>query len=199
MRATLLAMVAFALQGHLAFAQSSNPPTPAIPPVSMEDQFEKKHDVKEHRGHVVVLIYGDRASADANRALGEYLHVAFHPAAKGQPPAKARTAAVTPVPGATSHPDVITIAVACIGKVPSFVRQILRGQIRNGSPEVPVWLDFEDTMKSSFGLKPGVPNVVILDTEGRYRHNVTGLSSHESKQKLVQQIEALRRETALRP
>ena len=164
-----------------------------VPGVVMEDQFEKARDVRQHRGDVVVLIYGDRKSADANKALGEQIHVAFHPTARGKPPAEARKAPVTPV-GSVQGPDVLTIPVACVGKVPAVVRAVIRGQFRKGSPDVPVWLDFGDVMKMQFAFKAGVPNVVVLDTKGRYRYAAAGAPSAEGMAKLLGVIEALRRE-----
>ena len=177
----------------LACALLAQTPRVVVPDVMMEDQFEQAHDVKHHRGSVVVLIYGDRASANANRALGEQLHVTFHPTAKGQPPAQARTAPVTPIAGAAMSPDMLTVP-ACIGKVPMLVRRLIRGQMKSGSPEVPVWLDFEDTMKTQFALKAGVPNVVVLDAQGRYRYAAAGVPTREGMEKLVGAIEGYRRE-----
>jgi hypothetical protein len=168
-----------------------------VPSLAMEDQFEKPHDVQAHRGDVVVLIYGDRKSADANKVLGERLHVTFHPAAKGLPASQARKAPVRPVPGLPAKvrsPDVLAIPVACVGKVPALVRAIIRGQIRGGSPDMPVWLDFADVMKTLFPFQAGVPNVVVLDTLGRYRHAAGGPPSADGTQRLVEVIEALRRE-----
>lgn len=168
-----------------------------VPQLAMEDQFEKKQDVKDYRGKVLVLIYGDRASADANKALGERLHVQFHPTAKGQPPAKARTAPVAPVAGAPAGqagPDVAAVPVACVGAVPALVQRLIRSQVKSGSPEVPVWLDFADAMKKQFPFKPGVPNVVVLDAEGRYRYAAAGAPTEAGLAKLVGTIEALRRE-----
>jgi hypothetical protein len=191
MRTLRLVLLVSAL---LASALRAQPPRVVVPDVAMEDQFEKAHDVRHHRGAVVVLIYGDRASADANRALGEQLHVAFHPSAKGQPPARARTAAVSPLAGAASSPEVVAVPVACIGKVPQLVRRIIRGQIKGGAPEVPVWLDFEDLMKTQFPFKAGVPNVVVLDTQGRYRYAAAGTPTRDGMEKLLQAIEGYRRE-----
>lgn len=167
-----------------------------VPDIVMEDQFEKVHDVKQHRGDVVVLIYGDRRSADANRALGELVHVHFHPGAQGRPPAEARQAPVRPVPGAARSPKVLAVPVACVGKVPALVRKVIRGQIRSGSPEVPVWLDFTDTMKTTFPFKPGVPNVAVLDAQGRYRYAAAGTPTAEGTTRLLGVIESLRREAA---
>ncbi len=178
----------------LASALRAQTPRIVVPDVMMEDQFEKAHDVTHHRGSVVVLIYGDRASANANRALGEQLHIAFHPTAKGQPPARARLAPVTPIAGTAMNPDVLAVPVACIGKVPGLVRRLIRSQMKSGSPEVPVWLDFEDTMKTQFAFKAGVPNVVVLDAQGRYRYAAAGVPTREGMEKLVGAIEGYRRE-----
>ena len=172
-----------------------------VPDVVMEDQFEKVRDVKQHRGDVVVLIYGDRKSADPNKALGEQIHVAFHPAARGLPPGEARKAPVKPIAGApagTRMPDVLAIPVACVGKVPALVRGVVRGQFKKGSPEVPVWLDFGDVMKTQFPFKPSVPNVVVLDAQGRYRYAAAGTPTPEGMAKLLDVIESLRREAVMK-
>jgi hypothetical protein len=172
---------------------------PVRPEVVMEDQFEATRDAKQHLGHVVVLIYGDRKSSDANKALGEQLHVAFHPSAKGQPPAQARQAPVVPVAGAPAGaptPDVVTVPVALIGKVPALVRKLIRGQFKKASPDVPVWLDFDEVMKSRFPFTAGVPNVVVLDTRGYYRYTAAGSPTPEGMKRLIDTIEALRREAA---
>ncbi|MFO0880060.1 MAG: hypothetical protein U0840_22160 [Gemmataceae bacterium] len=168
-----------------------------VPALAFEDQFEKAHDVKHHRGDVLILIYGDRKSADANRQLGEQIHVAFHPAARGQTPTEARKAPVRSVAGAAAgarSPDVITVPVALIGKVPPLVRGPIRAAFRKNSPEVPVWLDFADTMKSQFPFTAGVPNVIVLDTQGRYRYAAAGVPSADGMKRLLDTIEALRQE-----
>ncbi|MFM7148815.1 MAG: hypothetical protein ACKO23_03135 [Gemmataceae bacterium] len=170
-----------------------------VPNVVLEDQFEAVRDVRHHRGDIVVLIYGDRKSADANKALGEQIHTAFHPGARGLPPAQARKAAVKPVEGGTEltrSPDVLAIPVALIGKVPPLIKKVIRGQFKSGSPEVPVWLDFTDTMKTTFPFTPGVPNVVVLDGQGRYRYAAAGAPTQEGMSKLLGTIEALRKEAS---
>ncbi len=195
MRIPLLSLVWFAfVSGSMLSAQQ-----PFVPAVALEDQFEKPHDVRAHRGDVVVLIYGDRKSADANKALGEILHVAFHPTAKGLPPAQARKAPVRPLPGLPAEarsPDVLAIPVACVGKVPMLVRAIIRAKIRGGSPELPVWLDFAEVMKTQFPFQEGVPNVVVLDAKGQYRYSAKGAPTTEGTRRLIDVIETLRREAA---
>lgn len=174
----------------------SHPPQP-VPPLVMEDQFEQPEKLSDGQGRIVVLIYGDRRSADANKQLGEALHVWFHPSARGLPPDKARQAPVKPLENASPEspgPDVVAVPVACIGKVPPLVRSMIRSQIRNSSPAVPVWLDFQDQMKQLFGLAAGVPNLVVVDTQGRLRCSATGQLNSEQLLQLEAAIEGLRRE-----
>lgn len=173
-----------------------------VPEVVLEDQFERVNDVKKLRGDVVVLIYGDRASAERNKALGEAIHVHFHPTAKGQPPARAQQAPVRPVadaPAGARSPEVRTIAVACVGKVPALVARLIRSQIRSGSPDVAVWLDLDDAMKRQFPFKAGVPNLVVLDAQGRYRYAAAGTPTPDGQARLLATIESLRREAVTGP
>ena len=104
---------------------------------------------------------------------------------------------MTPIPGAgqgTRSPDVLAVPVACIGKVPALVQKLIRTQVRNGSPDVPVWLDFADVMRTLFPFKPGVPNVAVLDAQGRYRFAAAGQPTPEGTARLLGVIEGLRRE-----
>jgi hypothetical protein len=168
-----------------------------VPGIAMEDQFERPQNVSAMRGAMVVLIYGDRRSADANKQLGEALHVRFHPGAQGLPPEQARQAPVRPLPElppGQPSPDVFTVPVASIGPVPNLVRAMIRRQIKSASPQLPVWLDFEDTMRRQFGLKAGVPNLVLLDTLGRLRYAGSGPFGREQIEQLAEAIEACRRE-----
>lgn len=177
------------------FAQAKKePPTVAL---KMEDQFERKQELKAYQGDVVVLLFGDRKATDANSALGERLHVQFHPTAKGQPIEKARKAPVAPlegVPQGTRSPEVHVIPVACIGKVPGAVRALLRNQFASASPVIPVWMDFQDDMKTTFGIEDGVPNVVVLDARNRLRFKLTGELDAKNYERLVQVVDFLRKE-----
>jgi hypothetical protein len=168
-----------------------------VPAIALEDQFEKPHNVTDHRGDVLVLLYGDRQGADANRLLGEQVHVHFHPSARGLPPAQARRAPVRPVPDLPAgqrSPEVITIPVATIGPVPGVVRSVLRGQFRSASPDTAVWLDFEDQAKKQLGFQAGTVNLAVLDTAGRLRLLLTGQATAEQLGRVLAHIEDLRRE-----
>lgn len=163
--------------------------------ICFEDQFEAKQELKAQRGKVVVLVYGDRAASDACRTLGEELHVHFHPTAKGLTGGKARQQPAAEVPGMTA-PGVLIQAVACCGKMPRVLRPVLQTQIAKASPDVPVWLDFDQTMTSHFGLTTGQTNVALFDAAGRYRHKINGTLTPRQVEDLIRQIHNLRVEAA---
>lgn len=165
--------------------------------LSMEDQFQQVRKSAGYQGHVLVLIYGDKASADANKSLGSLLHLTFHPTAAQLPEEKALTAPVIPCPGTTAAapgPDVFTVPIACIGKVPALVRTIIRNQFKRNSPAVPVWLDFEDLMRTAFAFQPGVPNLLIIDTRGQARYSASGKVTPELATQISRAIQSLREE-----
>src|SRR4051812_47871075 len=172
-------------------------PAPKAVELVMEDQFDRKTNLADLRGNVVILVFGDRKGTDACRALGEQLHVCWHPSAKGLPPAKAQMAPVAPLeglkPGQTA-PNVIVVPVACCGKVPMAVRPAISKQIAKGSPDVVVWLDYADAMKGMFGLTAGETNVVVIDTAGRARMKLNGLIDQPAMDKLVQTVQGVRAE-----
>jgi hypothetical protein len=163
----------------------------------LEDQFERKTNLADLRGHVVILVFGDRRGTEVCRTLGEQLHVCWHPTAKGQPPAKAQTAPVVPLEGLKPGqvaPNVVVVPVACCGKVPAALRGTISRQIAKGSPDVVVWLDYNDTMKNLFGLASGETNVVVIDAQGVARWKFNGTIDQANMDKLVETVQALRRE-----
>jgi hypothetical protein len=161
----------------------------------LEDQFERKADLSTLRGNVVILVYGDKHATDLCRTVGESLHTCWHPAAKGQPPAKAQTAPVVPLenlkPGQQST-NVVVVPVACCGKVPGPIQGLIRNQIAKGSPEVVVWLDFADTLKGMYGLTAGEPNVLVFDVSGRLKMKINGTPDQPTMDRLVKAVQGLR-------
>jgi hypothetical protein len=165
----------------------------------MEDQFDRKTDLADLRGNVVLLVYGDRKGTDACRALGEQLHVCWHPTAKGQTPDKARTAAVVPLDGlkpGQASPNVVVVPVACCGKVPAAIRPTINKQIAKASPDVVVWMDYTEAMKTMFGLTAGEPNVAVIDAAGRVRAKYNGTIDQPNMDALVKTVQGLRLEAA---
>jgi hypothetical protein len=189
--------------GCLAFAAFAplHAQPPAARPVELvlEDQFERKADLASLRGHVVILVFGDRKGTDACRALGEQLHVCWHPAAKGLPPAKAQSAAVVPLDGlkpGQASPNVFVVPVACCGKVPPAIRHKIVKEVAKGSPDVVVWLDFQNAMKGTFGLAAGETNVAVIDAGGVARVKFNGVLDQPTMDRLVRTVQALRYEAA---
>jgi hypothetical protein len=163
-----------------------------------EDQLDNKPELASLRGKVAVLVFGDRKATDACREFGQALHIAFHPTAKGLSPSEAAKQPVIALSGAKVSPDVAVVPVATCGKVPSVVRTVIRAQIKKGAPDVPVWLDFEETMVKHFGQTSGEVNVAVFDTKGRYRHVANGTLDAKKQSQLLQLIQDLRVE-ATRP
>jgi len=189
-------LFAFVVIGSLS-AQPPTAPAPKAVELVLEDQFERKADLTTLRGSVVILVFGDRKGTDACRALGEQLHVCWHPSAKGLPPAKAQAAPVVPLdglkPGQTA-PNVVVVPVACCGKVPAAVRPAIRNGVAKGSPDVVVWLDYADTMKTMFGLTAGETNVAVIDATGVARLKVNGVVDQPKMDELVKTVQGLRAE-----
>jgi hypothetical protein len=170
--------------------------------ISLEDQFRTRHDTGSLRGHAVVLVYAERHGAKAGQELGRALHVRFHPSAKSAAPAESARQPVAPPPGwpqGVQPPDVKVIAVACLSEIPSPFHILARRQFRSDSPHMPVWLDFEGVMQRSFGLVSGVPNVVLLDTDGRVHAVRSGRFEPAEIEALVASIEEIRRRSLGQP
>jgi hypothetical protein len=180
-----------------ASATVAQPPAAMPKPTELvlEDQFDRKADLAELRGAVVVVVYGDRKATEMCKTVGESLHVCWHPDAKGQPPAKAQAAPVVPLenlkPGQVS-PNVLVVPVATCGKVPGPVQKLIRTQIAKASPDAVVWLDFADTMKALFGQTAGEPNLAVFDAEGRLRMKLSGTPDQTAMDKLVKTVQELR-------
>ncbi|WP_439631341.1 hypothetical protein [Gemmata sp.] len=188
----LLCLAAVAV---VALPLAAQPPAAAPTALVLGDQFDRKADLADLRGQVVVVVYGDRKATDACRTLGESLHVCWHPDAKGQPPAKAQAAPVVPLanlkPGQAS-PNVAVVPVACCGKVPPAIHRIIRTQIAKASPDAVVWLDFGDTLKTMFGQTAGEPNVLVFDATGVLRMKLSGAPDPTAMDALVKSVQALR-------
>ena len=180
-------------------AMPAKPADPQPANLVLEDQFDRKVDLADLRGSVVVLVYGDRKGTDACRTLGEQLHVTWHPEAKGQPAMKAAAAPVVPLPDLSpgqASPNVVVVPVACCGKVPGAIRGAIRGQMAKAVPDAVVWLDFADAMKDAFGLTAGEPNVAVFDAAGRLRMKVNGTPDAAALDRLTKNVQGLRYEAA---
>ncbi len=167
--------------------------------ISLEDQFDSTNSVANYKGQVLILVFGDRKGIDASRELGEKLHVLFHPTAEGNTPKEARKAPVVALEGLAKgavSPNVAVVPVACCGKVPGPIKNLIRNSLKKDAPDVPVWLDFENVMSDKFDIRSGEPNLVVIDAQGRLRLKVNGTPDKETLQKVLQTTQNLRAEAA---
>jgi hypothetical protein len=172
---------------------------PKVSDLAMEDQFEKANSVADHKGKVLILVYGDRDGIDASRELGSKLFVLFHPTADGKTAKEAKAAPVDPLPGVEKgkpSPDVAVVPVACCGKVPGPIQGLIRGGLKKDAADTAVWLDFGTAMKDKFGMTAKEPNLVVIDAQGRLRLKVNGSPDKETMQKVLQTTQNLRAEAA---
>jgi len=172
---------------------------PLIPDLKMTDQFAKKYDLADYRGEVVVLVFADKAGAEASRELGKRLHVDFHPSARNQQPPASFAAPVAPLPGlpeGARSPDAKIVPIAVIGDVPAALHLMVRARFRQASPDAPIWIDMTDAMRTQFGVKKDVPNIAVIDAAGRARYATSGTFGEPDYTKLTTIIQTLRYEAA---
>jgi hypothetical protein len=196
MRIPLICLGVALLCSSSAMAQPAQPAKmPAPSKIVMHDQNEKSVDLAVYRGQVVVMVYGDRKASEECRAIGEKLHVYWHPLAKGLTGAKAQAAPTEYLPGLQPGeiaPNIHVIPVACCGKVPYPIRGMIRSQIAKSASDLPVWIDFSDTMKDSFGLRSSAPNIVVFDVKNRPRLLISGNIDEPTMNRLAETVQDLR-------
>lgn len=163
--------------------------------IALEDQFRTRRETGQLLGDVVVLVFAERKGAEAAHDLGQKLHVRFHPTAASASDAEWTKQPVTGLPGWPAEvrvPDVHAIPVACLAEVPKAMHPVVRARIRKESPQLPVWLDFGDTMDQQFGVVKGVPSVAILDTRGRVYGVQVGPFDDRTIEELAARIDQVR-------
>jgi hypothetical protein len=163
--------------------------------IALEDQFRNRRATEQLRGDVVVLVYAERHGAEAALELGRRLHLRFHPTADGAAPTEWSTQPVIGLAGwpeGVPVPDVHVIPIACVPEVPKPLHAVARMRLRQESPHVSVWLDFDDVLRQTFGLVPAEPNVALIDADGRPAQVTAGQPDERRFQELVAVIERLR-------
>jgi len=165
--------------------------------VVMGDQFNNRVETSQLRGDVVVLVYAGRHGAEAAMELGRTLHTRFHPTAEGAEPNAWSTQPVVGLagwPAGLPVPDVKVIPVACVPEVPKALHGMVRRRLKQESPVVPVWLDFEDVMRPSFGMVPDEPNVLLIDTRGMAQGVVSGHLDQRKLDEVAALVDDLRKQ-----
>lgn len=164
--------------------------------VAMGDQFGNQCETARLQGDVVVLVYAGRHGAEAAVELGRKLHTRFHPTADGAASTEWSTQPVVGIagwPAGVPVPDVKVIPIACVPEVPKALQPMVRRRLKRESPVVPVWLDFEDVMRPSFGMVADEPNVLVIDTRGAAQGVISGHLDEVKFNEVVGLIDGLRR------
>jgi hypothetical protein len=181
------------LAGTAAAAHAEGPARPVN--VVLEDQFKNRHETARLRGDVVVLVYAGRHGAEAALDLGRRLHLRFHPTAdRAEADQWSRQPVVPPAgwPAGVRPPDVHVVPIACVPEVPRPLHPVARTRLRQESPHVSVWLDFDDVMRQTFGMTADVPNVAVVDTAGRPHRVLSGQLDPLAFEELVASVERVR-------
>ena len=163
--------------------------------IVMEDQFQTTCETSVFLGDVVILVYAERHGAEKSLQLGRKLHLHFHPTADtvssdawSQQPVRG----ITNWPLGVPVPDVQVIPVASLTEVPRALKPVARARIRKDSPLVPLWLDFEGSLERMFGIIPGEPNIVVLDTAGQVHSVFSGKLDDQEFQQFVTRVDQIR-------
>jgi hypothetical protein len=188
-------LVALALAPPTRLAMAQPPAAATTVDIVLEDQFKNRRDTSQLRGDVVVLVYAERHGAEAALDLGRRLHLRFHPTAETAEATEWSRQPVVGLPGwpaGVRVPDVHVVPVACVPEVPRALYPVARTRLRQESPHVSVWLDFEDVLGRRFGMMPGEPNVALIDTQGRPGGVLCGRVDPPRFEQLVGAIDQLR-------
>ena len=163
--------------------------------IVMKDQFETTCETRAFLGDVVILVYAERHGAEKSLQLGRKLHLHFHPTADtvssdawSQQPVRG----IMNWPLGVPVPDVQVIPVASLTEVPRALKPVARARIRKDSPLVPLWLDFEGSLERMFGIIPGEPNIVVLDTAGQVHSVFSGKLDDQEFQQFVTRVDQIR-------
>ena len=163
--------------------------------VVMEDQFQNPCETTKYLGDVVILVYAERHGAEDSLLLGRKLHLHFHPTAdevSSDAWSKQPVRRIANWPAGIALPDVRVIPVASLTEVPRALKPVARARMRKDSPVVPIWLDFDGTLKRMFGIIPGEPNVVVLNTAGQVHSVLSGNLDEQEFQQFVTRVDYIR-------
>ena len=163
--------------------------------VVMEDQFQTPCETSKYLGDVVILVYAERHGAEESLHLGRKLHLHFHPTAdevSSDAWSKQPVRRIANWPAGIALPDVRVIPVASLTEVPRALKPVARARMRKDSPVVPIWLDFDGTLKRMFGIIPGEPNVVVLNTAGQVHSVLSGKLDEQEFHQFVTRVDHIR-------
>ncbi|MDX1382161.1 MAG: hypothetical protein R3190_00890, partial [Thermoanaerobaculia bacterium] len=127
---------------------------------------------------VTLVAYSDREGADANRRWAQVLVERYRDHLEGR-----------------AEPNLRVVAVAHLRGVPFFVRAFVkrgfRGREPDGSPILPIALDWKGTVAAQLGFTPGVPNLAVIDPEGAVAARSAARADDEEAAEILSVLDAL--------
>jgi hypothetical protein len=123
------------------------------PEFTLRDQFDRPQLVRFADAPLTLLVFSGRGTAADGDAWGRQV-------------AAAAAAAGVPAPR--------VVGVAAVGRVPAFVRPLVRGLLA-GQP--PVLVDWDDLVAARFGYAADTARVVLVDAAGLVRAAASGAPS----------------------
>ena len=125
--------------------------------LSLRDQYGERitYPLGDAQREAVVLVAAsDRRGASANRDWAAELAERYARHIEGR-----------------TEPRLVILPVAHLGGVPRLlrgvVRSFFRGRNPDGEPLLPIGLDWRGDLRRQLGLEVGVPNIIVLDPNGR--------------------------------
>lgn len=120
---------------------------------TLEDQFEKSWAWDRHwKGRPTVLVLSDWKGSDYTEKWTQPLTRRF-------------------------SDRVAFVALADVSLAPSFLKGYLRGRFRDAYTSYSVLLDWDGDVFTHYNVRPGLPNVIFIDTDGIVRLHTWGTGS----------------------
>lgn len=132
---------------------------------------------------VVLVVWADRKGAKARGGWAEALRERY-----GARSAVGGGGGALP-PGA-EPPELVILPVAHLEAVPAPLRPLVRRRVF-GDRERPVALDWKGEVAAQLGLEPGVPNLAVLDRDGRVVAKLAGEPTPERRAELFAVVDPL--------
>jgi peroxiredoxin len=148
------------LAAVLSGGSVAGPGLPA-PDFRLEDQQGHDFTLSMQRGHILVLLAGDRAGSEENRAWGFLL-------------GKRYGSAIT------------IIGIADTRGVPFFLKDRVRNSFRK--ERVRMLMDWDGSVFDGYGFTAGHANIVVIDRSGVIRYRYAGGRDPRVEERLGQQL-----------
>jgi hypothetical protein len=172
-----LAMLCMALPALAADLPTSR----ALFEIDLQDQYGQQVLLPGQDAHATILLVAvaDRKGAEANRAWAAQLAERYGPHLRDE-----------------QIPGLKIVPVAHLAGVPRFVRGFVRRGFRGsdpttGDPTIAIALDWRGQAAGQIPFVRGVPNMIVLDRQGRVRLHTAGEIGGEAETEVLDLLDHL--------